>query len=77
MSKPDDHRLLNILKQRTEDVNLKKHAVQWMEQCGSLIFTRNKLKELKTLVLNEIESLGGHVQLVALIEELDKQIDQN
>ena len=29
-SKPEDTKLLNILKQRTEDVNLKKFAVKWM-----------------------------------------------
>lgn len=31
-AKPNDHRLLNILKQRTYDVDVKKHALQWMEQ---------------------------------------------
>ncbi|CAN0520476.1 unnamed protein product, partial [Ectocarpus sp. 8 AP-2014] len=31
-AKPNDHRLLNILKQRTEDVDVKKHAVEWMKQ---------------------------------------------
>ncbi len=31
-AKPRDHRLLNILKQRTEDVDVKKHAVLWMKK---------------------------------------------
>lgn len=31
-AKPGDHRLLNILKQRTEDVDVKKHALLWMKQ---------------------------------------------
>lgn len=31
-AKPNDHRLLNILKQRTEDVDVKKHALVWMKQ---------------------------------------------
>ena len=31
-AKPNDHRLLNILKQRTEDMDVKKHALAWMKQ---------------------------------------------
>ncbi|CAN0365362.1 unnamed protein product [Discosporangium mesarthrocarpum] len=30
-AKPDDHRLLHILKQRTDDFDVKKHAVMWMQ----------------------------------------------
>ena len=30
-AEPNDHRLLNILKQRTDDVDVKKHALQWMK----------------------------------------------
>lgn len=29
-TRPNDTKLLNILKQRTEDMNLKKFAVKWM-----------------------------------------------
>lgn len=35
-AKPNDHRLLNILKQRTEDVDVKKHALEWMKQAVSI-----------------------------------------
>lgn len=34
-TKPNDHRLLNILKQRTDDVDVKKHALLWMKQAVS------------------------------------------
>lgn len=39
-SKPQDSRLLNILRQRTEDLDVKRYAVQWMISCGSLDHTR-------------------------------------
>jgi geranylgeranyl diphosphate synthase type 3 len=74
-SKPEDTRLIQILKQRTEDVDVKKYAVQYMEQMGSLTYTRNKLKELKTEVLEQIHVLGGHPLLVKIIEKLDIQLD--
>lgn len=68
---PHDTRLLSILRQRTEDVDVKKHAVDWMEACGSIEYTRVALKELKESVMKEIALLGGHKRLEALIEKLD------
>lgn len=72
---PEDSRLLNILRQRSEDENIKRHAVQWMDQCGSIAYTRDVLKNLKSDVLEEIESLGGNKALTALIAKLDDQLD--
>lgn len=74
-SRPDDTRLLNILRQRPEDDGIKKHAVQWMVQCGSLTYTRSVLTELKEELCSEIERLGGHPALVSLISKLDMQLD--
>lgn len=74
-SRPNDSRLLNILRQRTEDMNVKRHAVQWMEECGSIAYTREVLVDLKVSILKEIQTLGGHPQLVELIEKLDNQLD--
>ena len=39
-ARPHDSRLLNILRQRTEDIDVKRYAVQWMKQCGSIDYTR-------------------------------------
>ena len=74
-ARPDDTRLLNILRQRSEDFNVKQHAVKWMHQCGSFEYTRNILKELKIQLFMEIENIGGHPGLVALVEYLDKKMD--
>jgi len=71
----EDHRLLNILKQRTEDEEIKQYAVQWMEQTGSLQYTREVINHHKEKVLEEIEKLGRHPLLARIIVELDRQLD--
>ncbi|CAM9378110.1 unnamed protein product [Ectocarpus sp. 6 AP-2014] len=74
-AKPNDHRLLNILKQRTEDVDVKKHAVVWMKQAGSFVYTRHRLVSLKESIAEGIQLLGGHLGLSRLIEGLDRQLE--
>lgn len=74
-AKPNDHRLLNILRQRTDEVEVKKHAVDWVQQAGSLAYTRNRLLTLKGSITTEIASLGGHLGLSRLIEGLDRQLE--
>jgi len=74
-TQPDDNRLLRILKQKTRDVTVKKHAVEWMNKCGSLDYTRAKLHELYKECVDTIEGLGGHAALQALLQTLHQQID--
>lgn len=81
-SRPNDSRLLNILRQRTEDIEVKKYAVLWMQQNGSIAYTRETLCLLHTEVQAEIENLGGHPSLIALLNKLhielqnDDNVDQ-
>jgi len=72
---PDDTRLLNILKQRTENPDVKKHAVEYMASLGSFAYTRTALAKLKADIGAEIALLGGHERLAALMDKLDAQID--
>ena len=58
-SKTHDNRLLNILKQRTEDVDVK-HAVEYLYKIGSMKYTYDKVVTLKTEIYEIIEGLGGH-----------------
>jgi geranylgeranyl diphosphate synthase type 3 len=51
---------LDILKQRTSDVDLKKHAIQLMKETGSFEYARNVLDTLKNDILKEIAVLGGN-----------------
>mmetsp|Transcript_25871 Transcript_25871/g.30614 ORF Transcript_25871/g.30614 Transcript_25871/m.30614 type:complete len:329 (+) Transcript_25871:72-1058(+) len=76
-SRPNDSQLLNILKQKTESVDIKRYAVEHMARCGSFDYTREALERLKLEVFQEISLLGGHEQLLDIIEFLHKQVQSN
>eukprot|EP00633_Aureoumbra_lagunensis_P002705 CAMPEP_0197287718 /NCGR_PEP_ID=MMETSP0890-20130614/4350_1 /TAXON_ID=44058 ORGANISM="Aureoumbra lagunensis, Strain CCMP1510" /NCGR_SAMPLE_ID=MMETSP0890 /ASSEMBLY_ACC=CAM_ASM_000533 /LENGTH=208 /DNA_ID=CAMNT_0042757723 /DNA_START=468 /DNA_END=1094 /DNA_ORIENTATION=+ len=73
-ARPDDTRLLAILKQRTNDNDLKRHAVQFMEKTGAFEYTRAKLCALRADIEQDIATLGGHPTLTKLIDHLDRQL---
>ncbi|XP_042911133.1 terpene synthase isoform X2 [Parasteatoda tepidariorum] len=66
----DDPRIMNIVRQRTSDVEIKKYAVELMEKIGSFEYTRNILKELDIQARKEIEDLGHNSFLVSILDEL-------
>ncbi len=70
-----DTRLMSILKQRTENVELKKYAQGLMREAGSLKYTRDKAIELKNTILLQIDELGGNPPLAKLINALDVQVE--
>ena len=63
-STPHDRQLLNILKQRTTDVDLKKHCLDCMKRTGSFEYTIKELNKLEEQARAMIESLGGNEILV-------------
>ncbi len=78
--------LVSILKQRTEDVDVKRYAQRLLSDAGSLRYTREKCTELRKSIVSQIEELGGneplmkvidmlHVQIQAMVE-LDKKSDE-
>jgi geranylgeranyl diphosphate synthase type 3 len=74
---PGDSTLLNIIKQRTKDIEIKKDAVQLMRQSGSLDYTKKKLETLEQELRKEIDSFGGNILLTRLLDELSvKKLDQ-
>mmetsp|Transcript_12634 Transcript_12634/g.27257 ORF Transcript_12634/g.27257 Transcript_12634/m.27257 type:complete len:378 (+) Transcript_12634:89-1222(+) len=68
--------LLSILKQRTEDVDVKRYAQRLMFDAGSLRYTREKCTLLKKEIVKQIEELGGNQPLMRLIELLDVQVEK-
>lgn len=74
-SKGNDTRLISILKQRTEDVHVKKYAQTILKQKGSLAYTRDKCSKIKKEIFQQIQDLGGNEALVQLIEVLDVQVE--
>jgi geranylgeranyl diphosphate synthase, type III len=73
-TKPHDNRLLNILKQRTEDIEVKKHAVEYLNKIGSMNYTYEKVNSLKTEINDIIDDLGGHDSLKTLVATLHEKI---
>ena len=73
---PEDHRLINILKQKSENYDLKKYAVSYMYLCGSMDYTRETLRTLYTGLVAEIKRLGGHPELEGLMHYLDLELDR-
>lgn len=73
-SDTSDHKLLSILKQKTDDVDVKRYAQGLMRDAGSLVYTREKCKSLKVEIIRLIEELGGNQPLLKLLEMLDVQV---
>lgn len=58
-SNPSNLQLINILKQRTQDEEVKKYAVKYMEGTGSFEYTRKVVKELKSKAWTLITEMDG------------------
>ena len=65
-----DSRLLNILKQRTTSIELKKYAVEYMRETGAFERTRAKLEATVGEIQHEIERLGGNEHLERIVDAL-------
>eukprot|EP00527_Entomoneis_sp_CCMP2396_P001414 CAMPEP_0198137456 /NCGR_PEP_ID=MMETSP1443-20131203/927_1 /TAXON_ID=186043 /ORGANISM="Entomoneis sp., Strain CCMP2396" /LENGTH=361 /DNA_ID=CAMNT_0043798871 /DNA_START=25 /DNA_END=1110 /DNA_ORIENTATION=+ len=70
-----DTRLISILKQHTEDIDLKRYAQRILKEAGSLAYTRDKCSELKQKCIQDIEALGGNPPLMQIIQLLDIQLE--
>jgi len=67
---PTNRQLMSILRQRTEDISLKRFAIDLVEKSGSFEYTRGVLVKLEEELLAEIERLGGNPMLVKVVEKL-------
>ena len=74
-SDSQDTRILSILKKRSEDVDVKRYAQRVLLEKGSLAYTLEKCRSLKTVILSQIDALGGNEPLVKLVELLNLQLD--
>jgi len=72
-SNPSNLQLINILKQRTQDEEVKRYAVKYMEGTGSFAYTRRVVAELKGKAMKLIDELdNGLGQGTELKKILDK-----
>ena len=71
---PKDKRLLNIVKQRTEEEMLKRYAVRIMNETKTFEYTIMKLRESEARMYEEMEKLGGNEYLYKILQTLMKQV---
>ncbi len=63
-SNPQNLQLINILKQKTKDDDVKRYAVSYMESTGSFEYCRKRLRELNEKAMSMVETVDegpGHV----------------
>ena len=74
-SNPSNRQLINILKQKTMDDEVKKYAVKYMESTGSFEYCRNILRDLNEQAMAMIESIDeGMGQGAGIKIILDKMV---
>ena len=72
-SDPQNRQLINILKQKPTDDEVKKYAVKYMERTGSFEYCRAVLRELKEKALDMVEEIDeGSGQGAGVKSFLDK-----
>lgn len=71
-SSKDDTQVINILRQRTTDNDVKKYCVECLHRLGSFEYTKEILIQLENSIFELIEEHGGNPILTALINELKK-----
>lgn len=67
---PSNMQLLNILKQKTERVEVKRYAVEYMKRMGSFEYTLSVLRELDTRARELVERLGGNPLLEQILDKM-------
>jgi geranylgeranyl diphosphate synthase type 3 len=66
-SDPQNLVLLNILRQKTTNEEVKRYAVKYMEKTGSFSYTRKVLRDLTKRAMSLIDALEGEQELGAEI----------
>jgi geranylgeranyl diphosphate synthase, type III len=72
-SNPQNLQLINILKQKTKNEEVKRYAVAYMESTGSFEYCRKVIKELKAKAVGMIDMLDdGDGEAAEVRRVLDK-----
>lgn len=66
----NDREIMNILRQRTKDVDVKNYCVRLLEEAGSFEYTRSVLHKLKDEIAAEVTELGSNQYILNLLAEL-------
>lgn len=71
-SRPESTQVQNILRQRTENMDIKRYCVDYLEKVGSFAYTRGTLRDLEAEVYRLIKEFGGNPELESLVKLLSK-----
>ncbi|KAG9306056.1 hypothetical protein G9A89_020251 [Geosiphon pyriformis] len=74
-SDPSNRQLINILKQHTNNIELKEYAVKLMKETGSFVYTQNFLQKTEKTARDEIVRLGGNPLAEKIIDLLSVPVD--
>ncbi|XP_012055904.1 PREDICTED: geranylgeranyl pyrophosphate synthase-like [Atta cephalotes] len=66
---PDDKKIINILRQRSKNIEVKRYCVKILESYGSFKYAKDILDELEEKMRTEIECLGGNPPFVKLLDD--------
>ncbi|XP_063906402.1 terpene synthase-like [Zophobas morio] len=72
---PEDHRLLDILKQRTSDKNVKLYFIKLLEEFGSLDYTLESLEKLKNEYMEEITKIAANPEMEKILDDALNDIE--
>lgn len=62
--------LLDILRQRTRNVDVKKYCIKLLDNFGSFEHTRKVLTQLDADARKEVENLGGNPLMIKILDGL-------
>ena len=71
-SRPESTQVQDILRQRTENMDIKRYCVDYLEKVGSFAYTRQTLRDLEEEVYRLIGEFGGNPQLESLVKHLSQ-----
>ncbi|CAH1375948.1 unnamed protein product [Tenebrio molitor] len=69
---PEDKRVINILKQKTRDVAVKKQCLSILKKFGSLDYTKEVLLKLKEEIIHEVSLLPENPMIIHLLDHVLK-----
>ncbi|KAI7877344.1 geranylgeranyl pyrophosphate synthase [Lichtheimia hyalospora FSU 10163] len=67
---PNNRQLLNILKKRSDSLEIKQYALQLLERTGTFDYCRKFLANIEVEARKEIEQLGGNAKLEKIMDML-------
>lgn len=73
----NDKRLIRILKQNTKDNDLKRYAVEIMNNLGSFEYTRKIILEKRDELLDMVSKIGKNDYVVSIIQNMALYIEKD